>query len=218
MYAILFMLPCFRSSQNRLKESLELFRSIWNNRLVTSTRWSGDVIRRTGGKHFNAVSHNRARPYFWIQHGRGEVRARRLSGLLECSFSNRKCGRHGMIFWVLAMEILQGVLKQHLRPRAVVGYGIQIFLLQITSSDHLVPFTLWRVTWEETAWAFVDSFYALSKISQFFFHPQGKWRRLGPNWIFPLWTHALVSWSMAWNLASFQTTEAQVPCPCSMER
>ena len=29
-------------------------------------------------KNFNAVSHNRARPYFQIQHGRGEVRARRV--------------------------------------------------------------------------------------------------------------------------------------------
>ena len=28
-------------------------------------------------KNFNAVSHNRARFYFRIQHGRGEVRARR---------------------------------------------------------------------------------------------------------------------------------------------
>ena len=27
------------------------------------------------------------------------------------------------------MEILQGVWKQHLRPRAVVGYGVEIFLL-----------------------------------------------------------------------------------------
>ena len=27
-------------------------------------------------KNFNAVSHNRPRPYFQIQHGRGEVRAR----------------------------------------------------------------------------------------------------------------------------------------------
>ena len=32
-----------------------------------------------------------------------------------------------MICWVLAMEILQGVWKQHLRPRAVVGYGIKFF-------------------------------------------------------------------------------------------
>ena len=26
------------------------------------------------------------------------------------------------------MEILQGVWKQHLRPRAVVGYGVKMFL------------------------------------------------------------------------------------------
>ena len=43
-----------------------------------SPRWSGDVIRRTGMKNFNAVSHNHARPYFRIQHGKGEVRARRV--------------------------------------------------------------------------------------------------------------------------------------------
>ena len=29
---------------------------------VNNTRWSGDVIRRTGKKNFNVVSHNRARP------------------------------------------------------------------------------------------------------------------------------------------------------------
>ena len=29
-------------------------------------------------KNFNAVSHNRARPYFRIHHGRGEVSARRV--------------------------------------------------------------------------------------------------------------------------------------------
>ena len=27
------------------------------------------------------------------------------------------------------MKMLQGVWKQHLRPRAVVGYGVKIFLL-----------------------------------------------------------------------------------------
>ena len=77
-------------------------------------------------KNFNAVSHNRARPYFRIQHGRGEVYC--SSGLLECSFSKRKCGRYGMICWVLAMEMLQGVWKQYLRPRAVVRYGVKIVL------------------------------------------------------------------------------------------
>ena len=29
-------------------------------------------------KNFNAVFHNRARPYFRNRHGRGEVRARRV--------------------------------------------------------------------------------------------------------------------------------------------
>ena len=52
----------------------------------------------------------------------------RLELELECSFSDRKCGRHGMISRVLAMEMLQGAWKQHLRPRAVVGYGVKIFL------------------------------------------------------------------------------------------
>ena len=33
-----------------------------------------------------------------------------------------------MICWVLAMEMLQGVWKQHLRPRAAVGYGVKICL------------------------------------------------------------------------------------------
>ena len=33
-----------------------------------------------------------------------------------------------MICLVLAMEMLQGVWKEHLRPRAVVGYGVRILL------------------------------------------------------------------------------------------
>ena len=33
-----------------------------------------------------------------------------------------------MICWVSAMEMLQGVWKQHLRPCVVVGYGVKIFL------------------------------------------------------------------------------------------
>ena len=50
----------------------------WHPVYGNLTRWSGDVIRRTGEKNFSAVSHNRARPYFWIQHGRGEVRSSRF--------------------------------------------------------------------------------------------------------------------------------------------
>ena len=51
---------------------------IKNNNIII-TRWSGDVIRRTGEKNVNAVSHNCARPYFRIQRGRGEVRAHRVN-------------------------------------------------------------------------------------------------------------------------------------------
>ena len=48
------------------------------------------------------------------------------------------------------MEMLQGVWKQHLRPRAVVGYGIKIFLPSppnyVTRSPGYSPITnLW---WE----------------------------------------------------------------------
>ena len=70
-------------------------------------------------KTFNAVSHNRARPYFRIQHGRGEVRARRV-------YLNVHSVTGNVVDTELAMEMLQGVWKQHLRPRAVVGYGVKI--------------------------------------------------------------------------------------------
>ena len=40
------------------------------------------------------------------------------------------------------MEMLQGVWKQHLRPRSVVGYGVKIFLSSpsnyVTISDHVI--------------------------------------------------------------------------------
>ena len=65
-----------------LREKFHISKQPCINILLTRrsrlNRWSGDVIRRTGMKNFNAVSHNRARPYFRIQHGRGEVRARRV--------------------------------------------------------------------------------------------------------------------------------------------
>ena len=77
-------------------------------------------------KNLKATSHNRARLIF--EFNMAEARLESSSGLLECSFSNRKCGRHRMICLVLAMKMLQGVWKQHLRPHAVVGYGVNIFL------------------------------------------------------------------------------------------
>ena len=41
------------------------------------------------------------------------------------------------------MEILQGVWKQHIRPRAVVGYGVKIFSSQSSKLRH-------QITWLRT--------------------------------------------------------------------
>ena len=119
---------CCRSS-GKSNRSVKTWTSGWKRYTTKSerhihSRWSGDVIRRTGMKKFNAVSHNRA----LFSNSTCQRRGLSSSGLLECSFSKRKCGRHGMICWVLAMEMLQGVWKQHLRPRAVVEYGVKSFL------------------------------------------------------------------------------------------
>ena len=53
---------------------MKVFRQIWDEKVFVCvyilsdyitfmlSRWSGDVIWRTGKKNLNAVSHNRARP------------------------------------------------------------------------------------------------------------------------------------------------------------
>ena len=68
-----------------------------------------------------------------------------------------------MICRVLAMEMLQGVWKQHLRPRAVVGYGLKIFLpsppnyvtrspgMHSAQSQRLLPIKH-RITCENQRW------------------------------------------------------------------
>ena len=90
------------------------------------SRWSGDVIRRTGMKNFKAVSHNRARPYFRIQHGRGEVRARRVYLNVHSVTGNVVDTEWSVEFW--RWKCCRESGKQHLRPRAVVEYGVKIFL------------------------------------------------------------------------------------------
>ena len=74
-----YVCTCIR---RHLKETIPSSSMTWSEmgkqNIQAKARWSGDVIRRTGMKNFNAVSHNRARPYFRIQHGRGEVRAHRV--------------------------------------------------------------------------------------------------------------------------------------------
>ena len=83
-------------------------------------------------KNFNAVSHNCARPYFPIQHGRGrgrgrgEVRARRVY-LNVHSTGNVVDTEWSVEFWRWKCCREFGN-TEHLRPRAVVGYGVKIFL------------------------------------------------------------------------------------------
>ena len=103
----------------------------WNNCLLNCTvhgyftRWSGDVIQRTGMKNFKAISHNRARPYFRIQHRRGEVRARRVYLNVHSATGNVVDTEWSVEFrrWKCCREF-----GNHLKPRAVVGYGVKIFL------------------------------------------------------------------------------------------
>ena len=44
------------------KQEAEVKGNLYLVNVTKTTRWSGDVIWRTGKKNFNAVSHNRARP------------------------------------------------------------------------------------------------------------------------------------------------------------
>ena len=70
-----------KSAMNQSEQAICQMASLYyqdQNAVSGLSRWSGDVIQRTGTKTFNAVSHNRARPYFRIQHGKGEIRARRV--------------------------------------------------------------------------------------------------------------------------------------------
>ena len=94
-------------------------------RILKLSRWSGDVIRRTGMKNFNAVSHN-----FPIQHrsrGRGEVRARQVYLNVHSVTGNEVDTEWSVEFWRWKCCREFGN-TEHLRPRAVVGYGVNFFL------------------------------------------------------------------------------------------
>ena len=94
----------------------EYHEEIWKQVLKCVSSFDHSPYVLTNDKNFNAVSHNGLECYFRIQHGRGEVRSRRFP--LECSFSNRKFGRHGMICWVLAMKL-------ETKPKAARSCGIR---------------------------------------------------------------------------------------------
>ena len=54
-----------------------------------------------------------------------------------------------MICRVLAMEILQEIWKQHIRPRAVVGYGVKMLLPSPPNYITRSPWkdiTIWQLT------------------------------------------------------------------------
>ena len=48
------------------------------------------------------------------------------------------------------MEMLKGVYKQHLRPRAVVGYGVKIFLPSPPNNVTRSPGSETRKLWNQT--------------------------------------------------------------------
>ena len=113
----------------------------WN--CVHTTRWSGDVIRRTGTKNFNAVSHNRARPYFRIQHGRGEVRARRVYLNVHSVTGNVVDTEWSVEFWRWKCFREFGNNRARLWDTALKFF---FPVLQITSPDHL------EITWTAHIW------------------------------------------------------------------
>ena len=104
---------------------------------LTLPRWSGDVIRRTGVKNFNAVSHNRARPYFRIQHGRGEVRARRVYLNVHSVTGNVVDTEWSVEFW--RWKYCREFWNNTYGRVRLWDTALKFFfpVLQITSPDHL---------------------------------------------------------------------------------
>ena len=70
-------------------------------------------------KKFNAASHNRAWPYFRIQHGRGEVRARQVYLNVHSVTGNVVDTEWSVEFWGNAAGSLETT------PKAARGCGIR---------------------------------------------------------------------------------------------
>ena len=102
------------------------------------TRWSGDVIWRTGKKNYNAVSHNRARPYFRIQRGRGEVRARQVYLNVHSVTGNVVDTEWSVEFW--RWKCCREFGNNTKDCARLWDTALKFFfpVLQITSPDHLV--------------------------------------------------------------------------------
>ena len=118
------------------------FGAFWSRRSIL-TKWSGDVIRRTGMKNFNAVSHNRARPYFRIQHVRGEFRTRRVYLNVHSVTGNVVGTEWSVEFWrwKCCRELGNNSWGRARLWDTVLKFFFPV--LQITSPDHLEDF--WTV-------------------------------------------------------------------------
>ena len=87
-----------------------------------TTRWSGDVIGRTGKKNFNAVSHKRAAFV---------VVSKLPAAFPKLSRSFRVY--HISCYWMniqvdsMSSNLASAMLNSKIRPCAVVGYGVKIF-------------------------------------------------------------------------------------------
>ena len=111
----------------------------------SNSRWSGDVIRRTGGKNFNTVSHNRARPYFGIQQGRDEVRSRLVYLNVHSVTRNVVDTEWSVEFW--RWKYCREFGNNTLGRARLWDTALKFFfpVLRITSPDHLVRYI--RAQW-----------------------------------------------------------------------
>ena len=96
-------------------------------------------------KNFNAVSHNRARHYFRIQHGRGEVRARRVYLNVHSVTGNVVDTEWSVEFW--RWKYCREFWNNTYGRARLWDTASKFFtpVLRITSPDHLVTLVILSV-------------------------------------------------------------------------
>ena len=110
-----------------LRNNTTFFKNMFQQNLLSSsvwitkhTRWSGDVIRRTGKKYFHAVSHNRARPSVLFPNS--------LQYFYRQNSTDHSCYWMNIQVDPTRSNLASAILNSKIRPRAVVGYGVKMFL------------------------------------------------------------------------------------------
>ena len=88
--------------------------------LANTARWSGVVIWRTGKKNFNAVSHNRARPYWCCFQTPCSISIAKTQQIISCYWKNIQVDP-------TSSNLASAMLNSKIRPRAVVRYSVKIF-------------------------------------------------------------------------------------------